>query len=152
MLHAIEMKVLMPNEIDEFQELISVFELVFEMENFKRPANSHLQGILAKDSFISIVALHNKKVVAGLTIYLLDQYYSDKKLAYLYDLAVLTEYQRKGIGKQLILFTKEYCKRNGFEELYVQAEKVDDYAIDFYRLTKPTAEDHVVQFSYILKD
>lgn len=94
-----EIKVLTPDDIDRFQELVSVFEIVFEMENFGKPKRTHLQKLLDKESFFAIIALHDNKVVAGLTVYVLDQYYSGKPLAYLYDLAVLTEFQRKGIGK-----------------------------------------------------
>lgn len=48
------------------------------------------------------------------------------------------------------MFTNDYCRREGFEEIFVQADKVDDYAIDFYRSTNPTTEQQVVQFSYVL--
>jgi aminoglycoside 3-N-acetyltransferase I len=71
-------------------------------------------------------------------------------LAYLYDLAVLPEYQRKGVGKKLINFTNSYCKERGFEEVYVQADKADDYALDFYRSTNPTKEEDVSHFYYKL--
>jgi aminoglycoside 3-N-acetyltransferase I len=82
----------------------------------------------------------------------LDQYYSTKPLAYLYDLAVLTEYQRKGVGRKLIEFTNNYCRQEGFKEVFVQADKMDDYALDFYRSTNPTLEEQVVHFSYIFKN
>lgn len=138
------------NDLDQLNELISVFENVFEMDSFKRPSKAHLQKLLDKDTFFAVVATTENKVIAGLTVYLLDQYYSERPLAYIYDLAVLTAYQRKGIGKKLIEFTTEYCRNKGFEEVFVQADKVDDYAIDFYRLTRPTNEEQVVQFSYVL--
>jgi aminoglycoside 3-N-acetyltransferase I len=143
-------QVLKSTDMDKLHELISVFEIVFEMKDLNRPDNRHLQRLLEKDNFLAIVALNNHKVIAGLTVYVLDQYYSEKPLAYIYDLAVLTEYQRKGIGKKLIDFTKEYCRLQGFDEVFVQAEKVDDYAVDFYRLTNPTTEMQVVHFSYAL--
>jgi aminoglycoside 3-N-acetyltransferase I len=143
-------QVLKSTDIDKLHELITVFEMVFEMKDLNRPHNRHLQRLLEKDNFLAIVALNNHKVIGGLTMYVLDQYYTEKPLAYIYDLAVLTEYQRKGIGKKIIDFTKEYCRLQGFEEVFVQAEKVDDYAVDFYRLTKPTTEMQVVHFLYAL--
>lgn len=88
--------------------------------------------------------------MGGLTVYILDQYYSKKPLAYIYDLAVLKEFQRKGIGKQLIKHVVEYCAENGFEEAFVQADRADAYALDFYRLTNPTSEQDVVHFNYFL--
>jgi aminoglycoside 3-N-acetyltransferase I len=62
----------------------------------------------------------------------------------------LQEYQRQGIGKSLVAFTNQYCRERGYEEVFVQADKADDYAIDFYRLTQPTAEEQVVHFYYKL--
>jgi aminoglycoside 3-N-acetyltransferase I len=145
-----EIELLKSNDIDKLDELISVFENVFEMENFKRPSKTHFQKLLNKGNLLAVIAKTDNKIIGGLTVYLLDQYYSERPLAYLYDLAVLTEYQRKGIGKKLIEFLNKYCRSKRFEELFVQADKADDHATDFYRLTKPTREDQVVQFSYIL--
>ncbi|WP_100614748.1 GNAT family N-acetyltransferase [Confluentibacter citreus] len=144
----IELQILHSNNLEELKELISVFANVFEMENFKQPHEEHLQKLLNKQTFFAVIAKNNNKLIGGLSVYVLDQYYSQKPLAYIYDLAVLTEYQRKGIGKKLIEFTNNYCKQQGFEEVFVQADKVDDYAIDFYRSTKPTHEEQVVHFCY----
>ncbi len=137
-------------DVAEFQQLLSVFETVFEMENINRPDISHLQRLLANESFFSVVALSGNAVVGGLTGYILEQYHSVKPLAYIYDLAVLTAYQRKGIGKELMKYTHEYCRQKGYQAMFVQAEKIDDYAIDFYRLTNPTTEEQVVHFTYVL--
>ncbi len=145
-----EIQILQHGNVDELNQLISVFENVFEMESYKRPNLSHLQNLLLKDNFLAIIAKADNKIVAGLTVYVLEQYYSEKPLAYIYDLAVLREYQRKGIGKRLIEFTNTYCRQNGFEEVFVQADKVDAYAIDFYRSTNPANEEQVVHFYYKL--
>lgn len=144
----VEIQLLPSSDMDGFKELISVFASVFEMGTFKVPNDDHLKTILNSDRFFVVVARSNTKVIGGLTVYILDQYYSVKPLAYLYDLAVLPEFQRSGIGKNLVEFTKSHCIRKGFEELFVQADKVDDYALDFYRTTKPTNEEDVIHFYY----
>ena len=123
---------------------------VFEIEDFIIPDNLHLQKGLANESFLVFTAKAGDKIVGGLTAYVLNQYYSEKPLAYIYDLAVLTPYQRKGIGKKLMKSLAEYCGQNGFEEVYVQAEAVDEDAIEFYRATRPTGEENVVHFYYTL--
>ena len=146
-----EIEILQSTDLGGMNELISVFEKVFEMKNLVRPSNAHLTNLLQSDNFFVVVVKAQNRVIAGLTIYILQQYYSEKPLAYIYDLAVLTEYQRKGIGKSLIKFTNDYCRQKGFEGVFVQADKVDDYAIDFYRLTKPTNEEQVVHFNYNLE-
>lgn len=146
----LEIQVIQSKNLSDFKALIAVFEIVFEMEKLKLPNEAHLQKLLDKESFFAVVAKTESKVIAGLTVYVLDQYYTQKPLGYIYDLAVLTAYQRKGVGKKLIAFTQDYCKKKRFEEVFVQADKVDDYALDFYGRTKPTKEEQVVHFSYNL--
>lgn len=146
----VSIQLIEPHNLKDFQKLISVFEIVFEMKNFKSPEPPHLQKILQSKNFLSIVAKQEELIIGGLTIYILEQYYSVKPLAYLYDLAVLKEYQRKGIGRSLINFAGSYCKEQGFEELFVQADKADDYALEFYRSTNPTEEEDVSHFYYKL--
>lgn len=144
------MQILQLTEVEELNELISVFEIVFEMKNFQRPSKTHLHNLLNNENFLAVIAKIENKIIAGLTVYVLDQYYSEKPLAYIYDLAVLTECQRKGVGQKLVEFTKEFCRQKGFEEVFVQADKVDDYAINFYRSTQPSAEEQVLHFYYKL--
>ncbi|XDD46702.1 GNAT family N-acetyltransferase [Leptospira sp. WS39.C2] len=145
----IEFKKLSTDELDKFVELIRVFEDVFEMKEFRMPNQNYLQTLLSRDDFFVFVAILEGKVIAGLTAYLLRQYYSERPLVYIFDLAVETKWQRKGIGKSLIELINRYCKNEGMEEVFVQADLVDDYALDFYRSTGGLPED-VVHFTYPL--
>lgn len=147
----IRFKKLDKNEIELFIKIIRLFEDVFEMKNFKMPEFNHLKNLLQKEKFDVFAALFDDKVAGGLTVYTLDQYYSEKPLAYIYDLAVKKEFQRKGIGKKLIDFVKDFYRQKDFEEVFVQADKVDDYAVDFYRKTGVTDEEDVIHFYYNLK-
>lgn len=146
----IEIKILAEGDLTEFGELLTVFEKTFEMKHFVPPGNDHLADLLKRDDFIAVVAKAGEQIIAGLTIYTLQQYYSVRPLAYLYDLAVLAPYQRKGIGSGLINFITAYCREKGFEEVFVQADKADGYALDFYRSTQPTEEEDVSHFYYTL--
>lgn len=137
-------------EITHFYALIRLFEEVFEMKDFVMPPADHLEKLLARDDFFVFVALLDGQVIGGLTSYTLRQYYSTSPLVYIYDLAVAIEYQRKGIGRMLIADIQNYCKGIGVEEVFVQADVADGYALDFYRSTGATAED-VVHFYYPLK-
>ncbi|RDC64952.1 GNAT family N-acetyltransferase [Adhaeribacter pallidiroseus] len=141
---------LSPIDIDKFVQLILVFADVFEMQNFTIPKQEHLVHNLGKSDFIVFVAQKDDCIIGGLTAYTLHSYYSEKPLAYIYDLAIQTHYQRQGIGKKLIAAIKMYCQENNYEEVFVQADKVDGYALDFYRATKPTDEEQVVHFYYTL--
>lgn len=147
----VEIKILDSNCIDQFMQLIRLFEDVFEMKNFKVPETEYLKKILADEwNFHVIVALKDNVVVGGLTVYTIQQYYSERPLAYIYDLAVKSEMQRMGIGSILIEFTKSYFAVLGYEEVFVQADRVDKHALDFYRKTNPSAEEDVLHFYYKL--
>lgn len=146
----VEINRLEPGDIDQFKELILLFENVFEMEGFNMPTQSYLQHLLGKDSFLVFVAILDGMVVGGLTSYTLPQYYSPLPQVYIYDLAVKTEFQRNGIGKKLISGITDYCKKIGIEEVFVQAHEEDGHAVRFYHSTGATAEK-VVHFSYPLK-
>jgi aminoglycoside 3-N-acetyltransferase I len=65
-----------------------------------------------------------------------------------YDLAILPNYQRKGIGKKLMSTLNEYCEKNGFNEVFVQAETDDFQAVNFYRTTPISEELNATHFTY----
>lgn len=148
----LEIKKLSPQELDSFVELISIFEEVFEMENFSLPDKAHLQDVLNNPQLMVFVAKSGSQVIAGLTVHILKGYYSAKPSAYIYDLGVLPAYQRKGIGKKLIATLQEYCRQNGFEDMFVQAETGDKEAVNFYRTTPISDEMPALQFSYSLEN
>lgn len=143
----IEIQKLSYRDIDGFIELLDVFEEVFEMKNFELPGTKHLEALLDKEDFFVFVALSEGKIVGGLTAYSLMQYFSASPLVYIYDVAVLKQYQRQGVGKKLLLGIKDYCKETGIEEIIVQADEADEHAIDFYHSTGAKAAK-VVQFYY----
>ena len=148
----IDISVLDSSSSSDLSALIEVFEDVFEIDSGYKPSPEHLSRLLQQESFTGITAKIDGQVVGGLTLYVLEQYRSTKPLAYIYDFAVLTQYQRRGIGRQLIEFTRQYCRKRGLDEIFVQVEKVDLFALDFYRSTKPASEDPVVQFTYRLDE
>jgi len=143
----IEIQKLSYRDIDSFIELMDVFEEVFEMKNFELPGNDHLEELLSKDDFFVFVARSEGTIVGGLTAYSLMQYFSESPLLYIYDVAVMRRYQRKGIGKKLMLGIKDYCSEIGINEIIVQADETDEHAIEFYQSTGAKAAK-VVQFYY----
>lgn len=148
-MEGIEVKKLLNTDVNRLQELLLVFKDVFEWPSFTMPSETHLQKILQSPQHLVFVALLDDAIVGGLTAYLLPEFETETYLVYIYDLAVQTEHQRKGIGKRLIAGINEYCKQQGIAEVFVQADEEDDYAIDFYRKTGGK-EMKVAQFTYAL--
>ena len=133
-----------------FEALIVIFRKEFEVDGFKAPRPSHLQKLLSREDFGVFVAELNGELVGGLTVHVLQQYYSAQPQVYLYDLAVDHNHQRKGVGGKLIEEVCRFYKEKGFEEVFVQADQEDSHAIDFYRKRKPSKDEEVFHFSYKL--
>lgn len=147
----IYLKKLKAGDLSDFEALIDLFGEVFNMTAFSTPRREYLQGLLRQDGYHVFTALNMDEVVGGLVAYTLDQCYSEKPFAYIFDLAVAKQWQRQGIGSALIAEARAYFKQLGYAEVFVQADRIDDYAVDFYRKTGPTAEEDVVHFYYSLE-
>ena len=143
-----EIKKLTADEVSDFKRLIEIFKDVFE-NDVDIPPVDHLRRLLSNPDFMVFVALSGGNVAGGLTIYVLHRYYSVKPEAYIYDLGISPEFQRKGLGKALMAEVCRYCQANGFENAYVEAEHDDVEAVRFYRATAYNHEVHAVHFTYV---
>ncbi len=142
-------KKLNDSDTGKLQQQLLLFSHVFNQKHFSMPSTIHLQKMLANPHHLVFVATLNDAVIGGLTAYLLPEFETETSLVYIYDLAVQTEHQRKGIGKQLIASINKFCKQQGITEVFVQAEEKDEYAVNFYRKTGGK-EMKVIQFAYAL--
>lgn len=142
-----EIKLINTDEIDHFKSLIEIFKAVFENDK-PFPRDEYLSKLLSNSDFLVLVALQNSEIIGGLTVFILHTYYSEKPVAYIYDVAVKPNFQGKGVGKSLMGFLTDHCKRNGFQEAYVEAETDDSEAVSFYRKTNFSNELHATHFTY----
>ncbi len=138
------------SEIGKLTELVGLYERVFEMQDFQLPPQDYLQSLLENDQIVFYVAVDDEGIViGGLTAYMLPSVYYSASEVYIYDLAVENAWQRMGIGRNLIEALKNYGKSLGCKYIFVQADLVDQHAIDFYHSTGGIKED-VVHFDYRL--
>lgn len=144
---AVIIKKLTNRDVDCFLDLLNVFKNVFEWVS-RTPDPLYLKKVLDNKQFLVFIAIIDNVVVGGLTAYILDRYDSEKPSAYIYDIAVIRERQRNGIGKDLIATLNDYCKENNFSEAFVQAEMEDTQAIGFYRGTPVSSELQALHFTY----
>lgn len=147
----IEIKQLTTEDLLIFKSLVNIFNTVFEEDEPTSGSDASLLKLLSNNNFIALVALSDNQVIAGLTAYELQMYYSDTSEIFLYDMAVKPEYQRIGIGKALIQHLKEYCIKNNIKTLFVMAHEEDEHAIEFYRSTGGMGEK-VVNFLYKIEE
>ena len=138
------------DDLDRFTAVIRLFEAEFGMAGFRLPPPAHLQSCLEDPHFWVFAALRAGQVVGGLTAYVLRQYYVERPLVYVYDLAVATAWQRQGIGQHLMTAVQEAAREAGCEEVFVQADQDEPHALGFYRSTRPTEEEAVAHFYYVL--
>lgn len=142
-----EIKKLNPDDVADFRSLAEIFKTVFENEE-PIADREQLALLLSKPDFMVFVVRQNNKVVGGLTIYILHRYYGTKPVAYIYDVGISPGFQGQGLGKILIAEVCKYCRDNGFEDAYVEAESDDIDAVNFYRKTKFSSEMNAIHFTY----
>ncbi|WP_051203922.1 GNAT family N-acetyltransferase [Hugenholtzia roseola] len=151
----IQIELLSPVAVADFRTFVCLLAEAFETPHFELLSEEKATKILARPDFRAFVAKKENLILGGLTLYLLEDCYhnQDKKLAYLYDIAVVEKHRGKGIGSKLLDFTKSYLKKENISEIFVQAEADDQDAIAFYRkhLTKrKDVELGVAYFSFAL--
>lgn len=96
------------------------------------PGDAYIEGLLASEHVIALVALAGGAVLGGLVAYELDKLERARREIYIYDLAVSAEHRRRGIATALIGRLREIAARRGAWVIYVQADDGDGPAIAFY--------------------
>lgn len=138
---------LKPNEIHLFQKLILLFQEVFEEESQPLPERDYLANLLAREDFQVFVVTQNQHLLGGLTAYELRKYTAQISELYIYDLAVRAEFQRRGLGSDLIQGLRQHNQPRGIDEIFVAAHAEDRGAFRFYESLGAQAES-VVHFNF----
>lgn len=145
-MYQIEIRKLTHKDVSAFNTLLLLFNHAFE-EDRDLSTTEHLSALLNNRHFIVMAAFSGEEILGGLTAYELPMYYGNKTEILLYDMAVHPQYQRKGIGKQLLEFLKIYCAENKIDTFFVLAHEEDEHAVEFYHSTGGQREN-VVNFIY----
>lgn len=83
------------------------------------PAPDYLEKLLADDRTYLLAAVVDQVVVGYTLAYRFPSLYAAEYMAYLYDIEVVPEHRRKGIGKLLVETLIEYVKLDGVKELWL---------------------------------
>ena len=88
---------------------------------------------LAKPDVWAVVAEEDGRMIAGLTGYMLDKLEAPVAEFYIYDLAVVVDRQRQGVGKALLQEACRLAGEAGARLAFIQADRGDEAPIGLYR-------------------
>lgn len=140
-------RLLTPNDVGVLRNMLAVFGKAFEDDDTylrKQPTDEYLKARLSDVSFIAIAGYAADFVVGGLAGYVLRKFEQERSEIYIYDLAVLEAYRRRGIATLMIEKLKETAMEQGAYVIYVQADYGDEAAIALY--TKLGTREDVMHF------
>ncbi|OKH17093.1 AAC(3)-I family aminoglycoside N-acetyltransferase [[Limnothrix rosea] IAM M-220] len=130
-----EIRQLVTTDLHLMRQLLDVFGDAFQDKKSycnHQPTDEYLQNLLNCDYFITLVALKSEQVVGGLVAYEFQKFEQARSEVYIYDLAVLEEYQRQGIATACIEKVREIAAVRGAYVVIIHAEKDNDPAINLY--------------------
>jgi aminoglycoside 3-N-acetyltransferase I len=143
----ITIKHLTATDYPKLIELLDVYKEAFGLTEFNLPSADYLHGLLSHPTMLFNVAIRSGKVVGGLTAFTMPSVYYPGSELYIYDFAIRPAFQREGIGSALLKDLRAWCTRNGIKEIFVQADRPDRHAIEFYKKNGGIPED-VIHFSF----
>lgn len=108
---------------------------------------AYVAKLLAKPSFWAVAGFEDGDLVGGLTAHTLEMTRSEGSEVFLYDIAVRTDRQRRGIGRTLVARLRDAAKSEGIDVVFVPADEDDAHALDFYR-SMGGEEAHVAIFTF----
>ena len=151
---SIIVKQICAHEISQMQALMDVFAEAFqdrETYSGDRPDTDYLRGLLQSDYFIALAAFDDANIVGGLAAYELRKFEQRRSEIYIYDLAVLLPFRRKGIATRLIGKLGELAELRGAWVMFVQADTAeeDQPAIELY--SKLGLREEVLHFDIPVK-
>jgi aminoglycoside 3-N-acetyltransferase I len=152
--HSCAMRVysLTPADIPALRALNEVFSRAFEApEHYADhpPSDAYLARLLARDTFIALVAEEGGAVIGGLVAYELHKFEQARSEVYIYDLAVESRHRRRGIASALITHLQTVAAARDASVIYVQADNSDDPAIALY--TKLGTREDVMHFDIAVR-
>ncbi len=138
---------LTPANVPQLHALNALFGHAFsdtETYGAEPPSDAYLEGLLAKEHVIALVALVGEEVVGGLVAYELDKFERARRELHIYDLAVGELHRRRGVATALIERLREIAAQRGAWIVYVQADYADPPAIALYE--KLGSREEVLHF------
>lgn len=120
-----------------------LFDLWREGDAVTNPpaTDATLAGLLNRADFHVVAAFKNGAIIGGLTAYELEMATHDATELFVYEVDVMEEHQRQGVGRALLEWARALCQTRDFYALYVPALADDARAVAFYAACGLKRED-----------
>jgi aminoglycoside 3-N-acetyltransferase I len=102
-------------------------------EGSEELSDGYVDRLLGREDFWAIAAFVDNDIVGGITAHTLPMTRAQYFEIFIYDIAVRSEHQRKGIGRRLVEELRAQAASMGITDLFVPADNEDAHALDFYR-------------------
>lgn len=131
-MHGLRIERLTVADVDRARELFLLMAEVFETEAEPLGAE-YLERLLGRPDFWAFAASVEGTTVGGLTAHTLPLTRIAASEVLIYDIAVASAFQRRGIGRHLVTALREQVSALGISVAWVAADSEDTHALDFYR-------------------
>jgi aminoglycoside 3-N-acetyltransferase I len=108
-------------------------------ESARPSSEAHITALLASDRFWALAVTLGDEIVGGLTAHTLPMTRSASREVFIYDIAVIRDHQRRGVGGLLVTRLRELARDEGIDDIFVAADNEDTHALEFYRALGGTA-------------
>ena len=121
-------------DVAEMQAANRLFADVFGEEGYHGPpaGREHLEKLLADEKFIALVAHVDGEMAGAIAAYELVKFEAERSEVYIYDLAVIERFRRRGVATALIEEVKSIAVDKGAWVVFVQADPPDEPAVALY--------------------
>ena len=119
-------------EVARARALFLTMAEVFETES-RALSDEYVSRLLERPDFWALAASVDGTLAGGLTAFTLPLTRREGAEVLLYDIAVRPEYQRQGVGRQLVAVLRTTATAAGIGVVWVPAANEEDHALDFYR-------------------
>jgi len=114
------------------RDLFAMMATTFD-EEAKPLGEAYLRRLLSREDFWTIAAFVGEHLAGGLTAHALPMTRVEARELFIYDLAVHTPFQRRGVGRALVAALTESASALGVHTVFVPADDEDAGALEFYR-------------------
>ncbi len=134
-------KKLTPDDVKLARELLESWYFDEEDKLASLSSENYLQQLLERPNFHLYVALHQEKVVGGLSAYELPLLEREASEMFLYEMEIHPEHRRQGLGRRLIEALQTTCQHLGIGVIFVGTSMDNEAAQQLYSSTGGQRED-----------